>query len=191
MANQNKKMVNVWDILIRIFHWSLLFFVLVLFLTEDEFLGIHSYAGYTVLLLLGFRLVWGLIGTSYARFGDFLATPKGAVKYLKEELSGDAKHYLGHNPAGAVMIVGLISSLFLTGLTGMATIATEGKGPLADSFIASLSGEMLGNIHVFFTDVTLFLIILHVVGVVFSSFMQEENLVRAMITGKKKIENYE
>jgi cytochrome b len=133
-------------------------------------------------------LVWGFIGTNYARFSSFITTPKQALNYLKEELSGDAKRYIGHNPAGAIMIFTLIISLLLTGFTGMATIATEGKGPLADTFIASYSGETLGEVHVFFTTVVLILVILHVGGVIFSSLAEEENLVKAMLTGKKRKE---
>ena len=187
--NHLNNKIKVWDILLRIFHWSLVLFVLILFLTEGDFLWIHSYAGYTVLLLIAFRLIWGFIGTKYARFSNFITTPKEALVYLKEELAGDAKHYIGHNPAGAIMIFMLIIALLLTGFTGMATIATEGKGPLAATFIASYSGEFLGEIHVFLTNIILLLIILHVLGVIFSSFAEEENLVRAMFTGNKENRN--
>ena len=178
--------IPVWDILIRVFHWSLVSFVLILFITEDDFLEIHSYAGYTVLMLLGFRLFWGAVGTYHARFSSFITTPSAALIYLKEEIAGDAKRYIGHNPAGAIMIVTLILTLFFTGFTGMATIASEGRGPLANTFIASFSGEFMGEVHEFFTSVILTLIILHVFGVIFSSLAEEENLVRAMITGNKK-----
>jgi len=183
---KKEKTIQVWDILIRVFHWSLVLFVLILFITEDDFLSIHSYAGYTVLLLLGFRIIWGFIGTYYARFSSFITTPKAAILYLKEEIAGDAKRYIGHNPAGAIMIFSLLFTLILTAFTGMATIATEGKGPLAETFIANFSGEFMGEIHGLLTDVILILIILHIGGVIFSSFAEEENLVKAMITGRKK-----
>lgn len=183
--------VLVWDILVRVFHWSLVLLVLISFITEDDFLTIHSYAGYTILLLLGFRIIWGFIGTYYARFSSFITTPKKAFQYLKDEMAGDAKRYIGHNPAGAMMIFALLITLLLTAFTGMATIATEGKGPLANTFIASFSGELLGEIHVIFTSIILTLIILHIAGVIFSSFAEEENLVKAMITGRKRKEiNY-
>ena len=188
ISSNESDSIKVWDILIRIFHWSLVLFVLVLFITEDDFLSIHSYAGYTVLLLLGFRIVWGFIGTYHARFSSFITTPKAAINYLKEEISGDAKRYIGHNPAGAIMIFGLIITLILTAFTGMATIATEGKGPLAGTFIASFSGEVLGEIHELFTSLILLLIILHIGGVIFSSLAEEENLIKAMITGRKRKE---
>jgi len=178
--------INVWDILIRIFHWSLVIFFSIAYITEDDWMNIHSYAGYTIFFLLIFRLLWGFIGTKYARFSNFIAGPKAAIKYLKEELAGDAQHYLGHNPAGALMIIALIFSLFLTVATGTIIFATEGHGPLATSFFSSLSGKLFEEVHEFFANFTLLLVFLHIGGVIFSSLMQEENLVKAMVTGKKQ-----
>ena len=186
MGHQKSDMVEVWDIWIRSFHWSLVCLILVMFITEDDFLTIHSYSGYSILILVLLRILWGFIGSYHARFSNFISTPQEAIKYLKEEIAGDAKRYIGHNPAGAVMIVTLLITLIGSGLTGMATIATEGKGPLAETFIANFSDEILGEIHEFFTGVLLTLIILHVVGVIFSSLAEEENLVKAMVTGKKE-----
>jgi len=186
IANMNVN-IKVWDILTRVFHWSLVLFFSIAYITEGELISIHSYAGYTIFFLLIFRIVWGFIGTKYARFSNFITSPKHAIKYLKEELAGDAKHYLGHNPAGGLMIIALIISLLATVITGASIIATEGDGPLAMTFVASLSGELLEEIHELFTTLVLFLVILHIGGVIFSSFLQEENLVKAMITGKKKV----
>ncbi len=185
MVKRKDEYIKVWDILVRVFHWSLVLFFVVAYVTEGEWIVIHSYAGYTIFLLVTFRIIWGVIGSFNARFSNFVVSPKKAVKYLKEELSGDAKHYLGHNPAGGLMIVALIISLLVTVITGASIIATEGDGPLATTFIASLSGELLEEIHEFFTTVILFLVVLHIGGVIFSSFLQEENLVKAMFTGKK------
>ncbi len=185
MVKRKDEYIKVWDILVRVFHWSLVLFFVVAYVTEGEWIVIHSYAGYTIFLLVTFRIVWGVIGSFHARFSNFVVSPKKALKYLKEELSGDAKHYLGHNPAGGLMIVALIISLLVTVITGASIIATEGDGPLATTFIASFSGELLEEIHEFFTTVILLLVILHIGGVIFSSFLQEENLVKAMLTGKK------
>lgn len=186
MNNKGNK-VLVWDILVRVFHWSLVLFFAIAYLTEDDWIKIHSYAGYTIFFLLVFRLLWGVIGTKYARFSDFLATPKEAIKYLSEELKGDAKHYLGHNPAGAVMIVALIVSIFFTVISGVIIFAIEGHGPLALAFFTSWSGELLEEVHELAANFTLLLIFLHVGGVIFSSFLQEENLVKAMVTGRKVV----
>ncbi len=187
--NIEKTTIKVWDILIRIFHWSLVLFFAIAYITEDDWMYIHSYAGYTIFFLLIFRLLWGFIGTKYARFSNFIVGPKVAIKHLTEELAGDAKHYLGHNPAGALMIIALIVSLFLTVISGVIIFATEGHGPLATTFVSSLSGEFLEEVHELLAHFTLLLVFLHIGGVIFSSFMQEENLVKAMITGKKQNHN--
>ncbi len=186
MAEEKKNdSIKVWDILVRVFHWSLVLFFTIAYITEGEWITIHSYAGYTIFFLVMFRIVWGVIGSTHARFSNFVVGPKKAIKYLKDELSGDAKHYLGHNPAGGLMIIALIISLIATVVTGASIIATEGDGPLATTFIANFSGELLEEIHEFFTTIVLLLVILHIGGVIFSSLLQEENLVKAMFTGKK------
>ncbi len=185
--NNEKNNIVVWDVLVRIFHWSLVLFFAIAYLSEDDWINIHSYAGYTLFLLLLFRLYWGIFGTKYAKFSQFIATPKTAIKYLKDEVLGNAKHYLGHNPAGALMIVALMLSLFLSILSGVAIFATEGHGPLALTFFASFSGKVLEDIHEVAVNFTLFLVFLHIGGVIFSSFMQKENLVKAMLTGRKHI----
>lgn len=185
MSDTKTEIVKVWDILIRLFHWSLVFFFALAYVTEDDLLDIHIYAGYMIFILLIFRLLWGVIGSKYARFSHFLASPKEAVKYLKEEFSGDAKHYLGHNPAGAVMIVALIVSLFISTLSGVVVIATDGQGPLANTFVSLWPEGILEEVHEFFSHLSLLLVLLHIAGVIFSSLLQEENLVKAMITGKK------
>ncbi len=187
MIEEMSNHIKVWDILVRVFHWSLVLFFVMAYVTEGDLIGIHSYAGYTLFFLVLCRLVWGLIGPTYARFSSFVTSPKKALKYLKDEVSGDAKHYLGHNPAGGLMVIALIISLLATVITGASIIATEGSGPLAMTFVASFSGELLEEIHEFFTTIVLLLVILHIGGVIFSSFLQEENLIKAMFTGKKKI----
>lgn len=177
--------IRVWDPLIRLFHWSLVGFFTVAYLTEDEFFNLHSYSGYAVALLLGFRLVWGLIGTRYARFTSFVTGPRTVLSYLKALVRGKARHYVGHNPAGAAMILLLIASLLLTTFSGMSIIAADGQGPLAHTFVAAYSGEWVEDIHEFFANFTVFLVALHVAGVLVSSLLHRENLVRAMITGRK------
>lgn len=180
--------VKVWDIFVRMFHWSLVLALLILFASEDDFLNLHSYAGYTVLVLVISRVVWGFIGTYHARFSNFVTTPKVAINYLKDEIEGDSKRYIGHNPAGGIMIVAMIVTLLIAGFTGLASIATEGQGPLANTFVANFSGEILGEIHELITGVVLFLAIFHIGGVIFSSFMEEENLVKSMFNGRKRKE---
>lgn len=189
MMNTEKE-VRVWDIFVRFFHWALvLSFMLAYLSSEDEWLGVHSFAGYTVLLLISLRLIWGLIGTRHARFSDFVKRPAEIKQYLKEVFLLRPKRYLGHNPAGGAMIVLMLITLLVTTLSGMATYAVEeGAGPLA-GWIAheSESWEVVEEVHEFFANFTLLLALLHVAGVLVESLLHRENLVRAMFTGKKSL----
>ena len=188
MSSNTLQTIKVWDLLIRIFHWSLVGFFALAYLTEgeDEWMIIHSYAGYSILILLVFRLLWGVMGTHYARFSNFITRPKEVLVYLKGLIAGNAKDYIGHNPAGAMMIVALIVSIAITGFSGMALYATDGHGPLATSFFATWPEGAIKEVHEFFANFTVFLVVIHVGGVIVSSLLHKENLVRAMLTGKKQ-----
>ena len=129
--------------------------------------------GYTMLGLIGFRLVWGLIGTRYARFSSFLFGPSKVVAYLKSLLTGSPQHYVGHNPAGSWAIYGLLLLGLLSGATGYAVYNQTG-------------GEWLEELHEAAANTMLALVVVHVAGVLVSSLLHRENLVRAMIYGYKK-----
>ncbi|MCP4077933.1 MAG: cytochrome b [Gammaproteobacteria bacterium] len=178
--------VKVWDPLVRLFHWSLVLSFFLAFITEDDWINLHVAAGYSVAMLIGFRLVWGLMGTRYARFTQFIKSPSQVLLYLKKMLTFDVPHYIGHNPAAAAMIISLLVSITLISITGMAIIAAEGQGPLAGTFFAGFNAERMEDIHEFFANFTMLLVLFHVAGVFISSMMEGENLVRAMVTGRKK-----
>jgi cytochrome b len=182
-----RETVPVWDPLVRIFHWSLVGFFLLAYVTEDELLTVHAYAGYAVAGLIVFRLIWGLIGTRHARFSDFLTGPATLKRYLGQLLKGRAPRYVGHNPAGAAMVIALLVTLALTAFTGMALIAGDGSGPLAGTIFANLSGRTLEEVHEFCANLVLGLVVLHIAGVLISSLMHQENLVKAMVTGRKRL----
>jgi cytochrome b len=184
--NTGLSTVQAWDPLIRLFHWSLVFFFLLAFITEDDWMNLHVWAGYGVALLVIFRLFWGLVGTRNARFFTFVKSPRVVKKHLKSMLSRKPGHYLGHNPVAAVMVIALLASIALIAFSGMILIATEGQGPLVGTVFATWNGEWVEELHEFFADFTLLLIFAHVGGVVVSSFLEGENLARAMITGQKK-----
>ncbi len=184
--------IKVWDPLVRIFHWSLVAAFFIAYFTEDDFLSLHAWAGYTVGGLILFRLIWGFIGTRHARFSDFVRPPGVAIAYLKDELAGRARRYIGHNPAGGAMVIALLVSLALTVVTGLVTYGSEEcAGPLsvwlcnAPEWLAEAGEE----IHEFFANFTLFLIVLHVAGVIWSSLLHRENLVAAMWHGRKRMED--
>jgi len=185
MSNTSSKFIKVWDPLVRIFHWSLVGFFFLAYLTEDDFETIHIWAGYAVAALVTFRLIWGLIGTKHARFLSFISSPRTTLNYIKQAMKGKAPHYLGHNPAGAAMIIALLLSLIATSFLGMSLLAIEGEGPLAGTLFANIPEDPLEEVHEFFANFTLLLVFLHVGGVILSSLQHRENLVRAMFTGKK------
>ncbi len=189
MAIQNtaSPTVKAWDPLIRVFHWSLAFFFLLAFITEDDWLSIHTQAGYAVSFLIGFRLFWGLVGTRNARFMSFVKAPKTVLSHLRGMFAFKASHYLGHNPVAAVMVVSLLLSITLVAFSGMVLIATEGQGPLADTLFSSWRGERMEDIHEFLANFTLLLILGHLTGVLFSSILEGENLAKSMLTGRKKL----
>ncbi|MHA7901607.1 MAG: cytochrome b/b6 domain-containing protein [Henriciella sp.] len=210
-----KETVRVWDPIVRIGHWAIVIAFFTAYLSGDEFQGIHHWAGYTVASLVVIRLLWGLVGTKHARFSSFVTGPRAVFRYLRGLASGKAEHHLGHNPAGAAMIIALLLSLTGTTLSGMTLLAVkEGQGPLA-GMVATQQigadpvqegrsysdddeddheygehgdegpGEVLETVHSAFTYLTLALVALHILGVIASSFVHRENLVWAMFTGKK------
>jgi len=181
---------KIWDIFIRIFHWSLLATFAITYLTEDDFPVLHTYAGYTMMALIALRLIWGVIGSRHARFSSFIVKPSAVIEYMKEVVQFRAKRYLGHNPAGGVMVVALLISLSMTLLFGLLTYgAAEFSGPLAS--LAGGVNDTVANIfkelHEFFANFTVLLVALHVFGVAIASFQHGENLVRSMLTGYKRI----
>ena len=182
----SEKSLVVWDPLIRTFHWSLGFFFLLAYFLEGDWLSLHSHAGYTVFLLVGFRLAWGIVGFSHARFSDFVTSPVETVAYLRQLYRGRPEPHIGHDPAGAIMIVLLLVSLTVTTLSGMSLFAMEGSGPLADTFVSSWPASVVEEIHEFSADFTLVMVIAHITGVLLTSFLQQENLIKSMITGRKR-----
>jgi len=117
-TDKERRMVRVWDPLVRLFHWSLVAAFAVAWLTADELSTVHEIAGYVVAGLIAFRLVWGFVGSRNARFAHFLKAPGATLSYLGDMARGKERRYLGHNPAGAMMIVALLVMLSGTALTG-------------------------------------------------------------------------
>ena len=182
--------VSVWDPLVRVFHWSLVTAFLLAFVTEDDLLTVHSWAGYLVLGLVMFRWVWGVVGSRHARFSDFVSSPQAIKKYLGDVIAMRAKRHIGHNPVGGVMVMSLLIMLPLVALSGMAAYGIlEFSGPLADLLrdVSPFWGELIKETHEILANVVLLLIALHLAGVLLASLQHRENLVRTMWTGKKRI----
>ncbi len=166
--------VKVWDLFVRTFHWSLVGLVVFAFLTAEDLTKAHIITGYAVLALIGSRILWGFVGTKHARFSDFVYGPKAVAAYLRDLKRFKAPRMLGHNPLGGIMVLALLVALTVTGITGYLAI----RNPAED--------DWLEEIHEAAANGTLLLIALHVAGVVFSSLAEGENLIRAMITGRKR-----
>ena len=166
--------LQVWDLGVRTFHWSLVAAMAYEYFFEPGTRW-HNAIGYAILGLVGFRLVWGFVGTRHARFADFVASPLVALRYAFDIVKGHPRRYIGHNPAGAAMVVALL----------LAVTATAGSG-WAMTTDALWGSEWIEELHEGLAYATLGLIGLHVLGVVAASLQHGENLVRAMVTGRKR-----
>lgn len=211
-------MVRVWDIFVRFSHWLVGLGFLVAYLTGEDALTLHVWAGYAVGALVLLRILWGFIGPKHARFADFVYGPGRVVSYLIGLVSFRAKRYLGHSPAGGAMIVVLWLGLLAVVWSGLELYAVkEGKGPLAaagapaaqgteaaaarlilvsaenDKNQAKQGAERKGGrawekFHETLSNLLLALVIMHIAGVILASVAHRENLAWSMITGLKRRE---
>ncbi len=190
---QAKNEIEVWDLFVRFFHWALAGGFLIAYLTEDELLGLHVWAGYLALSLVLLRVVWGFVGTERARFRDFIFGPAQILDYLRRVVSLDAPRHLGHNPAGGAMILALLLGIAVTGLSGLVLYGAETGSGWLGSLSAALGvvgergAEAFEDLHEVLANLTLALVVIHLAGVLFESLLHRENLVRAMFTGRKSV----
>jgi cytochrome b len=168
--------VRVWDLPVRIFHWTLAgSFGAAYVLAETERLRqVHVMLGYTVLGLIAFRLLWGLVGTHYARFAQFAYGPGAVLRYLRALAGGRPEHHVGHNPAGSWAIWAILGLGIATGVTGYMTFNEIG-------------GEAAEELHESFANAWLVVVFVHVAGVIVSSLLHRENLVGSMLSGYKRV----
>jgi cytochrome b len=210
-TNLNSERVRVWDLFVRFFHWAVVAGFFIAYFTEDDFLTLHVWAGYTVGVLVVMRILWGFVGPKHARFTDFACGPVKAARYVFDLLTFRAKRYVGHSPAGGLMVLVLLGGLGLTVWSGLELYAIEeNAGPLASlTWTTSIQAaradddkheskqkknngdEFWKDIHEAFANVMLFLIVLHVAGVVLAGLVHRENLVRSMINGYKRVNRSE
>jgi len=164
----------IWDLPTRVFHWALAgsFLGAYLLAEEDGSRNLHVMFGYTVAGLLVFRLLWGFVGSTHARFRDFAYGPGAAAGYLRDLVRGRARDYDGHNPAGSWAIYALLALAATTALTGW--LQYNGIG-----------GEAIEQIHEVLANAWLFMVAAHVGGVVVASLAHRRNLVATMITGRR------
>lgn len=213
---QTASEVRVWDPFVRCFHWSLVAAFFIAYFTEDELIALHVWAGYAVGGLVLLRILWGFVGTEHARFSDFLFGPFAALGYLRDLVTFRARRHLGHSPAGAFMVYLLLAGCLLIVVTGLVTYGAHGKGPLS-GYVETLmpanvpgivspahaheseheegadggknrASRLYKEVHEALANIILALVILHVGGVLLASLVHRENLMRAMVTGRKRAE---
>ncbi len=203
-----ERAVPVWDPLVRAFHWTLVLAFAVAYLSGDEALALHVRAGYAVGGLVLSRVVWGFAGPRHARFADFVCGPLAAWGYLADLIRFRARRHLGHSPAGGAMVLALLAGLALTVGTGLQLYAVEkhadplatlaapapvGSATAAEEATGDGPGggrengaSVWGGLHELLANLVLALVVLHVGGVALASVAHRENLVRAMVTGRKR-----
>ena len=166
--------IKVWDAPVRVFHWLMVLSFAGAYLSaeSERWRLLHVTLGYTLGGLVAFRLVWGLVGTRYARFANFVRGPQAVLTYLRSLRKGQPQHHLGHNPAGAVAIVLLL----------LASVAVVGSGW---AIYNDVGGEWLSELHDIAANSMLLVVAIHIAGVLVASRLHRENLVRAMVTGQK------
>lgn len=186
-ATRQPTMVPVWDRFVRIAHWTIVVGFFVAYFTEDELLTLHVWAGYVVGLIATLRIAWGVVGPKHARFTDFLYRPAEVIAYLRDFGRRRGQRYLGHNPAGGAMVVILLIGLLATVGSGLVLYAIEDNaGPLAELVAATARGGLWEGVHEVLANLMLALVGLHVAGVLLASYVHRENLVKAMVTGRKR-----
>lgn len=166
--------VLVWDAPVRVFHWLMVLSFAGAYVTaeSERWRLLHATLGYTMAGLVAFRLVWGLVGTRHARFASFVRGPSAVLRYLRSLVAGRPEHHAGHNPAGAMAIVGLLGLTTVVSAAGWATFN-------------ELGGEWIKEVHEAAANLMLALVGIHVAGVVLSSWLHHDNLIGAMVTGRK------
>lgn len=166
--------ILVWDAPVRVFHWLTVASFAGAFLTaeSERWRMLHVTLGYTVAGLVVFRILWGLLGTRHARFSSFVRGPSAVARYLGSALRGRPEHHTGHNPAGAWAIVALLGLALVVTASGWATFN-------------DLAGDSVEELHEAAANAMLALVGIHVAGVLLGSWLHRENLVGAMISGRK------
>lgn len=167
--------VKVWDLFVRVCHWLLVILFAVAWYSGGIWDNPHLAAGYFIFGLVVARIVWGFVGSRHARFSDFIYGPRTILLHIADMLRMRAPRYLGHNPAGGAMVIMLLATLIVVCISGvmMTTDAFWGV-------------KWVDRLHETASTIALVLVALHVGGVIFASIEHGENLVRAMITGRKR-----
>lgn len=182
------KAVPVWDIPVRLFHWTLVLLIAFSWLSSEmDWMTWHMYSGYTILALILFRILWGFVGSTHARFSDFIYGPRALIGYIKTLPLRTAAKFAGHNPLGGISVVLILLCVLAQAGTGLfANDDIINEGPLFKHVSKELS-DWLTTIHKYNFNLLLVLIGVHVAAVLYYLIWKSENLVKPMFTGRKQL----
>ena len=176
-SNPKTRQVKVWDILVRFTHWTVAAGIIANLLFTEDGSDLHVYVGYTVVGLVVLRLLWGLVGTRYARFTNFFPTPTRLKAHLSNlSIRRVDEQHLGHNPLAAIMMLSLWAVIIGLGITGY----------LMESEIIG-NKDLLEEAHELLANSLYLLVPLHIIAAIAMSYWQRQNLIKSMITGKKTV----
>ncbi len=189
LSNDSSR-VFVWDIAVRLFHWTLVLLMLALVITAEILDGAiqqHSLIGQAVIVLVLFRLLWGVVGSSYARFSQFVRGPRVVLTYTQSLLSNKDEFIVGHNPLGGWMVLALLAGVLLQAILGLfANDDILFDGPLA-YLVSKETSDFITGLHSDLFNILLVLVCLHVFAVIWHMLFKGENLLSAMFSGYKKL----
>lgn len=193
MADKLDRRVRVWDLPVRLFHWMLVILLATSFFSgraAGDWMTLHFWSGYAILTLLLFRIAWGFVGSTTARFTHFVKGPTAWVVYLRNLATGRRTYDVGHNPVGGIMVLVLIFAVLAQAVAGLFSADTDlgtVNGPLANS-IPDKWVDRLTSFHHFWVNVILWLVALHVLAAIIYLVWKRQNLIGAMFTGRKPLE---
>jgi cytochrome b len=194
MADKNDSRIRVWDLPVRLFHWALVILIATSYLSGQaggDWMKLHFWSGYAILTLLLFRIAWGFVGSTTARFSDFVKGPSAAFGHLAELAGADRPREAGHNPLGGAMVVVLIFAVLAQVVAGLFSADTDTgvvTGPLS-RFVADKWIERATAFHEFWVNVLLVLVGVHVLAAIVYLVWKRQNLIAAMIHGHKPIDD--
>jgi cytochrome b len=189
-----KKRVRVWDLPVRLFHWALVILLVTSYFSGragGDWMDLHFWSGYAILTLLLFRIAWGFLGSTTARFSHFVKGPAAWFIYLRNFVMGRSTYDVGHNPVGGIMVLVLIFAVLAQAVAGLFSADTDlgtVNGPLAN-LIADKWVDRLTDFHKWWINVLICLTALHVLAALIYLVWKRQNLIGSMFTGRKPLEH--
>jgi cytochrome b len=182
------KKIKIWDAATRIFHWALVLNIFAAWYTiENRLIELHEIFGHCLIALLVFRVLWGLIGSSTARFTHFLVHPVAALSYLKQSLRLQTHHQIGHNPAGGWMIIVMMLVIGFQLVSGLLSNNDLGFSGVLSDYVSKEMSDTFTQLHSINFEILVGSIWLHLVAVFFYVLVKKDNLIKTLLTGKKQL----